>query len=41
MKKPPMGTVAGNQLLDPNFTVPEAIRFLQLLGKDLARRASK
>lgn len=32
-----MGTVAGNQTLDPNLSVPEAIRFLQLLGKDPAQ----
>jgi hypothetical protein len=36
-KKTTVGTVAGNQKLDPNLFVPEAIRFLQLLGKDPAR----
>jgi len=36
-RKTTVGTVAGNQKLDPNLSVPEAIRFLQLLGKDVAR----
>jgi len=35
-KKTTVGTVAEDQKPDLNLAVPEAVRFLQLLGKDPA-----
>ncbi|MEY4805692.1 MAG: hypothetical protein RLZZ206_81 [Cyanobacteriota bacterium] len=35
-KKATVGTVAANQNPELNLTVPEAIRFLQLLRKEVA-----